>query len=105
MKKQHAPKRKALNPMNHLAFKYLKQVQKAVIECNALGLEVQDIEFYHVKPRIRVKESPATTRLEHIGRAIEYGFGNDENIGRYRELQINAAGIKVVWRTNRERTH
>lgn len=93
-----------LNAANHLVYKFIGQVQKAIVECNALGLTVEEIEFYHIKPRIIVKDSPATAWLEHSGRAIEYGCGSDEN-GRHRKLQIMVAGIKVMWETHRERNN
>lgn len=102
---KHEPKAKRqgkLTKLNHLAYLYLEQVQKAVIEINRLGLEVEELEFYHIKPRIIVKDGQACRKLERIGRAIEYGCGENEG-GRYRRMQIMAEGIKVIWTTNRER--
>ncbi|QOF67415.1 hypothetical protein IFE17_09790 [Actinobacillus sp. GY-402] len=96
--------KRPLNDVNRFAYKKLKQVQKAIVECNTLGLEVEEIEFNCIKPRIRIKDNSAAARLEYIGRAIEYGFGQDKS-GKVRMLQIMAAGIKVIWLTNRERIH
>ncbi|QOF68330.1 hypothetical protein IFE17_02825 [Actinobacillus sp. GY-402] len=95
---------KPLNSINKFAYKKLKQVQKAIIECNSLGLEVEEIEFNRIKPRIKIKDNSAAARLEYIGRAIEYGVGSGET-GKYRQLQIMAAGIKVMWQTTRDRIH
>jgi hypothetical protein len=97
-------KPKKLNAVNQKAYLWLGQVQKALIALNTLGLEVSEIEFCHVKPRILVKDCAACARLEASGRAIEDEFGNGEG-GKYRKLQIMAEGIKVIWQTNRERKH
>ena len=90
-------KPKKLNAVNQKAYLWLGQVQKALIALNTLGLEVSEIEFCHVKPRILVKDCAACARLEDE-------FGNGEG-GKYRKLQIMAEGIKVIWQTNRERKH
>ncbi|MDD7426520.1 MAG: hypothetical protein PUK61_08940 [[Actinobacillus] rossii] len=47
---------KPLSKVNHLAYKYLEQVNKAIIAINYIGLEVKEIQFNHIKPRILVRD-------------------------------------------------
>ncbi|WP_424410398.1 hypothetical protein [Pasteurella sp. PK-2025] len=88
-----------INKANHLAFKYLKQTQKAIVHCNALGLTVKQIDFSGIKPRIFVDDNPPITKkLINANKANKFAFGSDKNVGRWEQYYTMLEGIKVIWR-------
>lgn len=81
-----------LNQENHLMYRYIKQLGKAITGCNALGLCVTNVEFDRLrKPRIEVEENPVLHRLLEERKAFIYG-----SQGRKVWVQTNIEGIKVI---------
>lgn len=84
-----------LNRGNQQIYKYVRQVERAILGCNGMGLSVEDVEFYRLhKPRIWVSESPLIHKMLKEQKAVIYGTGNEGK--RYWLAQMNVEGIKVV---------
>ncbi|OOR95811.1 hypothetical protein B0186_11205 [Canicola haemoglobinophilus] len=94
-----------INRANQIAYKYLKQTQKAIIHCNALGFTVLKIDFMGIKPRIEVQISgnqSIVNELIESRKAVRYAFGNNENLGRWEGYYTMLEGIRVCWQSKRQ---
>lgn len=96
MKNQNTP-HPAFGGCNRIALGYLYQTQKCVNELNKMGLQVMNIEFDRVKPRVHVYPNQVTQRLEKTEQAFAYAQGRDAE--RFAEYQMMVEGIKVIWRS------
>ncbi|MGX3067485.1 hypothetical protein [Ursidibacter arcticus] len=93
-----------INRANQVAYQYLKQTQKAIIHCNALGFTVLNIDFSGVKPRIEVMingSQGVVNALIEAKKAVRYAFGNDEDLGRWEGYYTMLEGIRVFWKCKR----
>lgn len=91
-------KTKRLNKRNYQAYKFLKQAQKAVVACNAMGLTVTEVDFSRIKPRLRVMHNQITQKMLDNGKAIIFLHGSDDKAIRYCEGQFMAEGIRTAFR-------
>ncbi|QGM80692.1 hypothetical protein [Otariodibacter oris] len=88
------------NRANQLAYKYLKQVQKAIIHLNAFGFTVLNIDFTGIKPRIEVdigNSQEVADELIKQRKAMWYAQGYSERLGRCKGYYTMLEGIRVYW--------
>ncbi|WNY75944.1 hypothetical protein [Pasteurella multocida] len=92
--------RKRLNRANHYAYKVLKQIQKAITACNAMGFTVREtIIPERGKPRLVVDDCPAgRERLKTMQAWIYKSEGGNQE--RIQTARCNVEGIYVEWRVN-----
>lgn len=93
-------KTKRLNGANYYAYKVLKQVQKAVMACNAMGFTVRETVIpERGKPRLIVDDCPKGQELLSKMQAWIYKT-EGSNKARICTARCNVEGVYVEWQVH-----
>lgn len=89
-----------MSPRNAVIHNQLAMLELATLECEALGIEVETVEWFDIgKPRLVVKDCSALRHLIKTGKAFNYGSEVKNGIRIYLN-QMMVKGVKIIWKSD-----
>lgn len=89
-----------MSPRNAVIHNQLAMLEIATLECEALGLEVETVEWFdNSRPRLVVKDCSALRHLIKTGKAFNYGSEVKNGIRIYLN-QMMVKGVKIIWKSD-----
>lgn len=78
----------------------LARLEIATLGCEALGLEVEKVEWFdNCRPRLVVRDNSTTRHLVNTGKAMNYGSEVKNGIRIYLH-QMMVEGVKIIWKSD-----
>lgn len=101
MKKQYNPMAgEMMTPRNSAIYMQLAMLEVATLECEALGIEVEKVEWFDTgRPRLVARDNAATRKMAQMSKAFNYGTEVKNGIRHYL-IQTTIKGVKVIWKTD-----
>ncbi|APB78588.1 TPA: hypothetical protein QB072_001146 [Pasteurella multocida] len=101
MKKQYNPLAgEMMTPHNSEVYMHLAMLELATLECEALGIEVEKVEWFDTgRPRLVARDNTTTRKMAQNQRAFNYGTEVKNGTRRYL-MQMTIKGVKVIWSTD-----
>ncbi|MDW0615962.1 hypothetical protein P2G70_00080 [Mannheimia haemolytica] len=90
-----------MNPLNAFIHDSLVKLEIATLECEAMELEVERVEFEAKSPpRLVLRDNRKTQDLVKNGLASLFGM-KTKGGRRYDSYQMQVCGVKCVWESER----
>ena len=87
-------------PRNGYIHNQLARLEIATLECEALGLEVETVEWFeNSRPRLVVRDNSTTRHLVKTGKALTYGSEVKNGIRIYLH-QMMVEGVNIIWKSD-----
>ncbi len=87
-------------PKNAIIHTQLAMLEIATLECEALGLEVETVEWFdNSRPRLVVKDCATLRHLMKQNKAFNYG-SEVKNGTRFYLNQMMLKGVKIIWKSD-----
>lgn len=78
----------------------LARLEIATLGCEALGLEVEKVEWFdNCRPRLVVRDNSTARHLVNTGKAMNYGSELKNGIRIYL-YQMMVEGVKIIWKSD-----
>lgn len=89
-----------MSPRNAVIHNQLAMLELATLECEALGIEVETVEWFDIgKPRLVVKIVSALRHLIKTGKAFNYG-SEVKKRHPYLPKSNDGKGVKIIWKSD-----
>lgn len=89
-----------MTPKNAVIHTHLAMLEIATLECEALGVEVEKVEWLdNCKPRLIVKDCATLRHLMKQQKAFNYGT-EVKNGNRVYLNQMIVKGVKIIWQSD-----
>lgn len=87
-------------PRNGYIHNQLARLEIATLGCEALGLEVEKVEWFeNSRPRLVVKDCATLRHLIKQNKAFNYG-SEVKNGTRFYLNQMMLKGVKIIWKSD-----